>query len=263
MTHCIMAKSKHSLQCILAAILTLSLSACGIYETKSASANSPRTNLQIDPRAKISFAQVSDQIFRYSGGAQTCKTCHTDGGARNGVKLDSYLDVIHNLSAVEATVFNADPVQMPPRAALSDDQKKLLRQWIDQGALEFAEPTPEPTVTPEPTATPVPTATPEPTATPIAATLVPTYQSIRDLVFVQKCLLCHAPGGRASDLPLDTYATMIAAGSDLLVPGDVASSKIVSQIQAGKMPTARSGLPKVTADELAVIKIWITNGAPQ
>ena len=320
MTLGIMKSSKHILYLSLSLLSLVSISACGIYETK-ASANTDTLNVRAPGQnERIAFASVNQQIFKATSG-KTCKGCHTDGGSRGGVTLDTYAQVIANLDGIKGTVFNGDPVVMP-RGGLSDVQKQILRQWIDQGAPEFVDdtpvattptepnppatpaptlppvetpspfpvptiaPIPAPTVAPipvptiapipaptvEPTPEPTPDPTPQPTVaptpipvptTPPAPVLVPTYQSIRDNVFVQKCIVCHGPGGRAADLPLDTYAGMIAAGSELLVPGDVANSKMVDQMARGKMPTARSGLPKVTPEELAIIKTWITNGAPQ
>jgi mono/diheme cytochrome c family protein len=111
-------------------------------------------------------------------------------------------------------------------------------------------------------ATPALTRAPTVSPTPAQAVLVPTYDSIRLNVFVQKCLLCHAPTGHAKDFPLDTYATMMAQG-ELVVAGSLTQSTIVDVMAQGKMPPVRSGIPAVTADELAVIRAWIVNGAPE
>ena len=102
---------------------------------------------------------------------------------------------------------------------------------------------------------------PSPSASPVAPALVPTYQSIRAGIFETKCLRCHSPEGHAADLPLGDYSKMLAVGT-LVVPNNLQQSDVVTVIQTGKMPPARSGIPAVTPIELAVIKAWITNGAP-
>lgn len=90
--------------------------------------------------------------------------------------------------------------------------------------------------------------------------LVPTYQSIHDGVFMQKCLKCHAPGQQAQDVPLEPFAKIMEDGSTI-VPGNLDKSAIVAVIQKGSMPPPKSLIPAVTPEEFAAIKIWITNGA--
>ena len=90
--------------------------------------------------------------------------------------------------------------------------------------------------------------------------LVPTYQSIHDVVFMQKCLKCHAPGEKAQDVPLEPYAK-IMENKITVVPGNLDKSALVAVIQKGAMPPPKSLIPAVTPEEFAAIKIWITNGA--
>jgi mono/diheme cytochrome c family protein len=125
-----------------------------------------------------------------------------------------------------------------------------------------ATPEPSPEATPVLSASPTPSPTPSPTVAP--AQLTATYASIQSLVFDQKCVICHSPTSTdpdAANEALDSYAGIMAAGNKLLVAGDGVNSKIITKIVAGKMPPANSGIPAVTADELAAIKTWIMNGA--
>lgn len=206
------------------------------------------------PLLIVSYAQVSAQVFSVS-----CKRCHMQGAARGNIALDTYAEVIQNLGAIKSTVFDGKPVRMP-RNGLPEDQKFLLKTWIDLGAKEgvVIVPSPAPSATPVPSATPIPNATPN-SPPPV---LVATFTSLKANVFDAKCIVCHTAGGKASDFPLDRYASMLAA-SGFVVPGNVNGSSLVSEIAAGTMPPKRANLPAVTADELAVIKTWILNGAPE
>ncbi len=92
------------------------------------------------------------------------------------------------------------------------------------------------------------------------AELVPTYQSIRDVVFTAKCLMCHAPGQKGEEVPLEPYAKIMENGQTV-VAGSLDQSAIIAVIEKGAMPPKRSQIAAVTPEELAAIKIWITNGA--
>jgi hypothetical protein len=102
--------------------------------------------------------------------------------------------------------------------------------------------------------------------------LVPTYNSIKELVFTAKCLKCHNstdPSASAKDMPFDTYAAMLANvdddGKKIVVPGDTQASilnKILIKSPA-VMPPKKSGIPPVTPEELAIVQLWIQKGAPE
>jgi mono/diheme cytochrome c family protein len=110
-----------------------------------------------------------------------------------------------------------------------------------------------------PSGTPVPPSAPVASPTPTLA-LAANYPSIQANVFNAKCIQCHVPGGRAEAFPLNNYAKMMANGK-LVVANDLVKSEIVDEIASGDMPPVRSGIPAVSALELAAIKAWILNGA--
>jgi uncharacterized membrane protein len=225
------------------------ISGCGVRENKGSV-----TDTNSVSSVKVSYAQVNASVFQVS-----CKTCHMNGQARGGVSLDTYTDVFANLGAIKSAVFDGVPNVMP-KGGLPNDQKQLLLTWIDQGAVENPTANPAPSATPgaAPSASATPTASVTPSPTP--ALLIPTYPSIRANIFAAKCLMCHSAGQRASDAPLDDYAAMMKAG-DLVVPGNIAASGIVSAIERGSMPPKRANIPAVTPEELAIIQFWISIGA--
>lgn len=120
------------------------------------------------------------------------------------------------------------------RPSLSEEQIDLVRQWILDGALDYANVTPVPTTTstetPEPTDTPTETPTPENTATPtetptgtLAASATPTqtatpsatattavvrFSEIVDTIFRPSCAtsFCHDAQGAAFSGNLDLRA---------------------------------------------------------
>lgn len=79
-----------------------------------------------------------------------------------------------------------------------------------------------------------------------------------------KCNTCHGshlerPKGRFGyvlDLP------RIAANIELIEPGDAEISNLFIVMEEGSMPPRKSGIPAVTADELAAVRSWIEAGAP-
>jgi mono/diheme cytochrome c family protein len=120
---------------------------------------------------------------------------------------------------------------------------------------------------PTPAPTSVPTAKPQPTAAPAAgATAAPTqaassggattYAEIGK-IFETKCVACHGESG-LKGLSLTTYAKSMAGGASgpAIVPGKPDDSLLV-KIQMGNHPG------KLSDDELALVKKWITAGAPE
>ncbi len=232
-------------------ILVLMNTSCGIYISKNQN-KAPKLDLNAilsNPNARVNFSQVNTAIFNTS-----CIQCHNSAQVKGGVILETYADVKTNIKEVIADIQSGD---MPLNGALSLEQLALFNLWIKQGYPEVdTQDAPPPIEEPSPSATPISTPNPE------APLLLPTYQSIRDQIFAPKCLLCHGVNGsQHSDFPLESYEQMITKG-DLIVKGNPSKSTVVQEIEKGSMPTRRSGLPKVTPEELQVIKAWILNGAP-
>ena len=253
------------------------LGGCGIYETKNKAVPNNEISALGNANGRLSFAQVNAAVIQ-----PNCVGCHRSGNAKGDVQLDSFEAVQANLAGIkeEAVVTG----EMPPKGALSPSLRTALQRWIEQGAPRDADvnapavtlPSPSPVAdsspqaaTPVPSETPIVTETPVVSGTPVvsptpntgsAPVLVATYQSIRDQVFLAKCMKCHVAGATAEDFPLDTYEKTLAQG-EMVIPGNAEGSSIVNQIERGKMPPKRSGISPVTAEELEAIKAWITNGA--
>ena len=83
-------------------------------------------------------------------------------------------------------------------------------------------------------------------------------------ILSDKCFACHGPdsGTREADLRLDTAE---GAHEWAVVPGDPDDSTVVSRITETdpdlRMPPRESKKPPLTADEIAVIRRWIEQGA--
>ena len=210
------------------------------------------------------------------------------GRAYGDVPLEPYAAMMSAGLVVSGQPENSDLVKsielgsMPTKKSglphVTPDELAVIKTWIlngvpVQGSGTASEtptpaptvaPTPSPTVapTPDPGVTPTPTATPDPTVTPTPApVLTATYQNIRDTIFVPKCLTCHGVGQKVySRYPLEDLSALKAVAG-IVIPGDAANSALVKEIASGSMPTKKSGLPAVTADELQIIKDWINSGA--
>lgn len=82
----------------------------------------------------IDYALVNSQIF-----APICVHCHSQmAGNSGGVNLETYQNVLMNLSDVQAAVAtNFMPLNGPP---LSQNLKNLLNTWIANGAPQSESP---------------------------------------------------------------------------------------------------------------------------
>ncbi|MFP6665323.1 MAG: hypothetical protein VCC00_14100 [Deltaproteobacteria bacterium] len=106
------------------------------------------------------------------------------------------------------------------------------------------------------------------------------YAAIQAQVFNTSCVTgaCHSSGTRAGDLSLEegeSYAELVgvlasnpaAAARGLLrvTPSEVGSSFLIAKLNgmldAGEGSLMPLGAPPLSPDELAMIEIWIENGA--
>ena len=84
-------------------------------------------------------------------------------------------------------------------------------------------------------------------------------------VLRERCYACHGSLKQEADLRLDTGALVRQGGSDgpVVTPGDPDQSKLIARINSNdegdRMPPV--GKP-LTAEEVALIRAWITAGAP-
>ncbi|MGD8821580.1 MAG: cytochrome b/b6 domain-containing protein [Anaerolineales bacterium] len=106
--------------------------------------------------------------------------------------------------------------------------------------------------------TPTPLPTPAPTQEPPSLEATTWTGGIADL-FEQKCGACHGSGTALGGLDITTYQSLLTGGASGpgVVPGDPDSSMIIVRQSTGDHPG------QLTGDELALIREWIENGAPE
>ncbi len=78
-----------------------------------------------------------------------------------------------------------------------------------------------------------------------------------------KCLRCHSPKKSDGKLDLTTRTAMLKGGisGPAIEPGKPDKSLIIELVHFNEMPPKRVQ-PRVTPDELTLLKAWITAGAP-
>ncbi len=84
-----------------------------------------------------------------------------------------------------------------------------------------------------------------------------TYADVRSRVFQTYCLDCHSNPGAAAGLDLGVYSEVIASG--VIEPKKPDESILYQKLEMGEMP--KGGDP-ITAEELELVRDWITAGAP-
>ncbi len=132
---------------------------------------------------------------------------------------------------------------MPLGAPLSPRQKKMLLDWISEGAPEFGDkPTPPPPM------------------------LLPAFASIHDLVLVPYCIACHSPGNPGKRVPLNTLDDLLNSPLGIVLPGNPDESDLVIAVRRTdkkRMPPPNSGVQSLSSDQISVIVNWISNGAKE
>jgi formate dehydrogenase gamma subunit len=106
------------------------------------------------------------------------------------------------------------------------------------------------------TPTPLPTALPTQEPPSLEAT---TWAGGIGDIFSQICSACHSTGTPLGGFDATTYASVLAGGDSGpgIVPGDPDSSMIIVRQSTGDHPG------QLTGDQLALIREWIQNGAPE
>src|SRR5262249_6231616 len=95
-----------------------------------------------------------------------------------------------------------------------------------------------------------------------------TQQQIVPLMLAH-CTVCHGASRREADLDLRTKAGMLKGGKSgpVLVPGDANRGLLLKRVRAREMPPLLKKLnvsvKAMTADEIAKLKEWIVQGAPE
>lgn len=86
---------------------------------------------------QIDFSIVTKYVLQTN-----CYKCHSDAGGNKGqVNLETYANVMDNLSDVKFDIeMDMMPLAPPKGIPLTDAQKKLILSWIENGAPEKAKP---------------------------------------------------------------------------------------------------------------------------
>lgn len=223
-------------------VLALS-SGCGKYKDSVELTNVPLTSPS-KPNAGnvagIGFAEVKSALLDTS-----CIKCHQNYTFYDSVKQD--LDKI--VQAVETD-------RMPKNSSpLSAEQKKLLTDWVANGAHETVAST-------QPDQPDAPAKPDE--------MLRPNWESLSKKVFFARCTVCHSPNGQAKFLDLSTRQKFFESrsemfeGQQLLNFNNPEGSYLLTVIQDPDepMPPKSSGFKQLDKKEIETLVEWIRLGLP-
>lgn len=190
-------------------------------------------SLPAEEKSKLSFNLLNQKVF-----TAKCTSCH---GTSGGVNLESYVEVVKHLPEIKNSVFVT--LSMPKKDFLSDEEKRLLWNWIQMGApLQAQDPASEP-----------------PASEPIAAT----YESINKNIFIPKCVTCHSAGNSAWQVLL-TKQELLDSPLELVLPGNPDESGLliaVGRTDKKRMPPEKDGYSALKSEEIEAIRKWIADGA--
>jgi hypothetical protein len=101
------------------------------------------------------------------------------------------------------------------------------------------------------------------TSGPAATVALVDYQSQIRPVLVERCLECHSQDKRKGGLSLATYADALEGGRNGAVvrPGNSGRSLLVHRVTGQIEPQMPKDEPPLSASELALVRLWIDQGA--
>jgi uncharacterized membrane protein len=174
-----------------------------------------------EPQKISSPDQLTYKIINQNVLAKACLDCHSaSGGNRGGINLETYEKVFAVKDRIKAEVASKS---MPPasKQALSDQQIKMIIDWIDAGALENGKLADEEPNQPPPT---------PPTPPPVVEVPVKiSFAEVNEKVIKTNCTQCHsAAGGNRGGVNLETYDNVF-----------VNRLEVKFQVENGSMPTKR------------------------
>jgi mono/diheme cytochrome c family protein len=184
--------------------------------------------------SELSYAVVNQKIF-----VSKCISCHGNSG---NISLESYADVVRNISLVEKSVFLEKT--MPKKNSLSDEELSYLWNWIKLGVPEQSQ-----------------NRNPEPAPVPV----LPAYESINKNVFMTSCIDCHKPSGSGKRILLDKDS-LLNSPLELVIPGNPDESGLVvalERIDDKRMPPVKEGYTELKEEVKTAIRKWIENGAKE
>ncbi len=90
----------------------------------------------------------------------------------------------------------------------------------------------------------------------------PDMQSVRALL-IEQCLDCHGPSKAKARLDLSTREGLLRGGysGEVVVPGDAEASLLYEMVAHQYEPAMPFGKPALSADQVALIRAWIDDGA--
>jgi mono/diheme cytochrome c family protein len=82
---------------------------------------------QDGPAAKVSYKTQIAPLLKTN-----CVSCHGPTNQNSGIRVDTYANLSKNLTDVTDVLVNG---AMPMSGALSDADRQMFQDWVDQGAL--------------------------------------------------------------------------------------------------------------------------------
>jgi mono/diheme cytochrome c family protein len=86
------------------------------------------------------------------------------------------------------------------------------------------------------------------------------------VILQRRCFECHGgkPGPAREKLRILEYPSLVNSARNIVVPGTPEDSRLIQRIEDGSMPPEEEEvrLPRVSEEELVILKDWIRGGAP-
>lgn len=185
--------------------------------------------------SSLDFESVKKTVF-----SARCTSCHQ--------QYNTYQGVFRELAAIESAV---NTHRMPKSGGpLSELQRSLLLSWIAKGAPEKEGSTGD--LNPP-------------------FILEANWKSISENIITPKCLVCHNPLGQAKFLDLstrqkiyDSRNRIFGSGQKLINLESPNQSYLVDILldEEEPMPPVWSNIPRLSVNEIEIIKQWINLGLP-
>jgi uncharacterized membrane protein len=236
-----MMEGKHSLRNSL--LIFFTLSGLGLVQIQCR-----HDGIVVSTLDKVCYQKDIEPIFQNSCGTTGC---HDSQRGRGGYSFSDYTSIMKAITpfnankskAYQAITGKAFVQLMPPAGALTENERILIRVWIDQGALQT-------TCTTTGIINPVPT--------PVAISEKVCFQNDVLPVLISSCGIagCHDLTSHKEGYTITSYATVM---SNLVKAGSPATSKLYTVIKNNSMPPGN--YPALTTAVKDSIFNWINNGA--
>ncbi len=190
----------------------------------------------------ICSAQIDFRVVQQSVLAPKCFACHGPGAGN--LNLDTYAAVKANFARIQSFVQSG---AMPPGNPLPTNDKNILDAWEAAGLPEVADVAATCTDNNDNGGGDVV----------VVAVLEPHFESISKMIFEPRCVACH---GADSSLDFSSYAQTITY-KDLFKSEAGVDPVFVDAVASGFMPPKKN--PKLTAEEVDVIRQWVILGLPE